>query len=87
MNTLYFLIGALGLFIALLFFSFIALIWGLRQLLIIRNQNDAMIPLLEQISVSVWNEAHIKTAKLPEDNGDTALTLEQGLRLDHQIQG
>ncbi len=72
MNTLYLLIGALALFIALLFFSFIAVIWGLRQLLTIRNQNDIMISLLQQISVSAWDETHIKTM-LQKDNGDTAL--------------
>lgn len=57
MNPLYFLIGAL-IFLALLFFSFIALLWGLRQLLIIRNQNDTVIYFLEQNSMNVWNEAY-----------------------------
>ena len=71
MNTLYFLIGASALLMALLFFSFIAVIWGLSQLIIIRNQNDLMISLLQQISLSVSNNNHIK-ARLQEDNGDTA---------------
>jgi hypothetical protein len=85
MITLYYLVGVLALLVALLFFSVIALIWGLRQLLIIRNQNDTMIPLLQQISVSIWNEARIR-ARLQKDNGDTSLTLERELALQRQIQ-
>jgi hypothetical protein len=76
MHTIYFLIGSLGLLIALLFFGIVALTWGLRQLLIIRNQNDTMISLLEKIFVSTWNEAQIP-ARLQEDYGDTALPLER----------
>lgn len=86
MNTIYFLIGALGLLITLLFFSLIALIWGLRQLLIIRNQNDTLISFLEEIFQGFWNEDHIQ-ARLREDNGDTGLTLEQNLSLSRQVQG
>jgi hypothetical protein len=85
MITLYYLVGALALLIALLFFSLIALICGLRQLLIIRNQNDTMISLLQQVSVSIWNEARIR-ARLQKNNGDTPLTLERELALQHQIQ-
>ena len=59
MNPLYFLIGALALLISLLFFGFIACIWTLKQLLIISDQNDAIISLLQQISVSIWNKPHI----------------------------
>jgi hypothetical protein len=60
MNIVYFLIGAVSLLIALLFFSLIALIWGLRQLLTISNQNDAIISFLQQISISIWHEPHIR---------------------------
>jgi hypothetical protein len=68
MNALYFLTGSLALLIALLFFGFIVLLWGLKQLLIIKNQNDTMISLMEQISMNIWNEAHIQ-AGLQEDMG------------------
>lgn len=70
MNPIYFLIGAIFLLVALLFFGFILLIWGLKQLLTIRNQNDTMIYFLEHISMDTWNEAHIQ-AGLQEDIGDT----------------
>ena len=86
MDTLYFLIGALAVFIALVFFGFILLVWGLRQLFIIRNQNDAIISFLQQISVSIWNEPHSQ-ARLGEDDGDAALTPERVLKLHRQIQG
>lgn len=66
MNALYFLIGAMALLIALLFFGFIVLLWGLKQLLTIKNQNVTMISLLEQISLNIWNEAYIQ-AKQQED--------------------
>jgi hypothetical protein len=86
MNTIYFLIVTLSSLIALLFFSLLALIWGLRQLLIIRNQNDTMISVLEQMHLSIWHEAQIPT-RLQEDNGDTTLTLERDFKLNRQIQG
>ena len=60
MYPLYFLIGAL-VFLALLFFSFIALLWGLKQLITIQNQNDIIISFLEQTSMTFWNEGHIQT--------------------------
>jgi hypothetical protein len=75
MNIVYFLIGAVSLLISLLFFSLIALIWGLRQLLTISNQNDAIISFLQQISISIWHEPHIQ-ARLQEANGYPALNLE-----------
>ncbi|MFZ2089563.1 MAG: hypothetical protein WAU47_13400 [Desulfobaccales bacterium] len=86
MDTLYFLIGALAVFIALVFFGFILLVWGLRQLFIIRNQNDAIISFLQQISVSIWNEPHSQ-ARLGEGNRDTAVSLERGLKMNRQVQG
>jgi hypothetical protein len=84
MNALYVLIGALTLLIVLLFCSFIALLWGLRQLLTIRNQNDTMISLLQQVAASIWNRAHLQT-RLEEDNGDPALTLERKFELHRQV--
>jgi hypothetical protein len=84
MNALYILIGALTLLIVLLFFSFIALLWGLRQLLTIRNQNDTMIALLQQVAVSIWDRAHLQ-AKLQEDNGDPAPTLERQFELHRWV--
>jgi hypothetical protein len=86
MHTIYFLIGALASLMALLFLSLIALIWGLRQLLLIRNQNDTMISLMEQIFESLWSEDHIQD-RLQEDNEGTALTFERDLKLNRQIQG
>ena len=86
MHTLYFLTGALALLMALLFFSLLTLIWGLRQLLIIRDQNDTMISLMEQIFVSPWNADHLQDRR-KEDNGGTALPLERDLKLDRRIQG
>jgi hypothetical protein len=68
MDPLYFLIGAL-VFFALLFFSFIVFLWGLKQLLTIKNQNDIIISFLQQASVTLWNEGHIQ-ARLQEDIGD-----------------
>ena len=68
MTTLYFLIGAMALITILLFLGFILLLWGLRQLLIIKNQNDALVSLLDQISINIWNEAYMK-AGLQEDMG------------------
>ena len=70
MNPLYVLIGAIFLLVALLFFSFVLLIWGLKQLLTIRNQNDTLLYLLEHISMDTWNEAHLQ-AGLQEDIGVT----------------
>jgi hypothetical protein len=86
MHALYILIGALALLIVLLFFSLIALLWGLRQLLTIRNQNDAMLSFLQQISGSIWNEPHSQV-RLGEDDGDAALTPERRLVLHRQSQG
>ena len=68
MDPLYFLIGALFVLV-LLFFSFISLLWGLKQLLTIQNQNDAIISFLEQTSMTFWDEGHIQTG-LQEDIGD-----------------
>ena len=68
MDPLYLLIGAL-VFLALLFFSFIALLWGLKQLLTIKNQNDIIISFLEQPSMTFWDEGH-NQAMLREDIGD-----------------
>jgi hypothetical protein len=68
MDPLYFLIGAL-IFLALLSFSFIAFLWGLKQLLTIRNQNDIIISFLEQVSMTLWKEGHLQ-AGLQEDIGD-----------------
>ncbi|MFZ2089905.1 MAG: hypothetical protein WAU47_15160 [Desulfobaccales bacterium] len=59
MNGLNILLGALALLMALLFFGFVALLWGLKQLLTIRQQNDTLIFLLEQIPVDIWNSGHI----------------------------
>jgi hypothetical protein len=84
MNAVYILIGAVSLLIVVLFCSFIALLWGLRELLTIRNQNDTMISLLQQVAVSIWNRAHIQTG-LEEDNGDPALTLERKFELHRQV--
>ena len=86
MHALYILVGTAALLIVLLFFSLIALLWGLRQLLIIRNQNDTMISMLQQISGSTWNEAPIQ-ARLREDNGEAATTRERVLKLHRQIRG
>jgi hypothetical protein len=86
MHALYILVGAVALLIILLFFSLIALLWGLRQLLIIRNQNDTMISLLQHIPVNIWNEAPIQ-GRLQEDNGEAAPTPERVLKLHRQIQG
>jgi hypothetical protein len=83
MNALYFLIGTLALLIALLFFGFIVLLWGLRQLLIIGQQNDTVINLLEQISGNIWNEAHVQTG-LEEDLGDAAPAPRRELKLRRQ---
>ena len=79
MNALYFLFGAIILLIALLFFGFIVLLWGLKQLLTIRNQNDDLIYLLEQISMSIWNESYVQTG-LQEDMGESAPHPEAGVR-------
>lgn len=68
MDPLYFMIGAL-VFLGLLVFSFIALLWGLKQLLTIQNQNDIIISFLQQASMTLWNEGHIK-AGLHEDIED-----------------
>ena len=68
MDPSYFVIGALVL-LALLFFSFIALLWGLKQLLTIQNQNDIIISFLEQVSMTLWNDGHFQ-AELQEDIGD-----------------
>ena len=68
MDPSYFVIGALVL-LALLFFSFIALLWGLKQLLTIQNQNDIIISFLEQVSMTLWNDGHLQ-AGLREDIGD-----------------
>ncbi len=86
MDTLFFLMGALAVFIALVFSGFILLVWGLRQLFIIRNQNDAIISFLQQSSVSIWNEPHSQ-ARLGEDDGDATLTPERRLVLHRQSQG
>lgn len=72
MSALYFLIGSMALLSVLLFCGFIVLIWGLRQLLAIRNQNDTMIYLLEQISMNSWNEAYIQTGLQEEMEGSRA---------------
>ena len=72
MNALSFLIGGLVLFIALLVFGFIVLIWGLKQLLTVRNQNDTMIYLLETISLNIWNEAYIQAGFQEEMEGSHA---------------
>jgi len=68
MDPLYFLTGAL-VFLALLFFSFVAFLWGLKQLLTIRNQNDIIISFLEQASMTLWSERPIQ-ARLQESIGD-----------------
>jgi uncharacterized membrane protein len=72
MNALSFLIGGLVLFIALLVFGFIVLIWGLKQLLTVRNQNDTMIYLLETISLNIWNEAYTQAGLQEEMEGSHA---------------
>ena len=72
MNPLYVLIGAIFLLVALLFFSFVLLIWGLKQLLTVRNQNDTMIYLLETISLNIWNEAYTQAGLQEEMEGSHA---------------
>jgi len=68
MDPSYLVFGAL-VFLALLFFSFIALLWGLKQLLTIENQNDIIISFLEQVSMTLWKEGHFQ-AGLQDDIGD-----------------
>lgn len=85
MNAPYFLIGSLALLIVLLFFGFIVLLWGLKQLLSIRNQNDTMIYLLEQISMDSWNEAYIQAGLQEEMEGSHAQP-GVGVRAASQIQ-
>jgi hypothetical protein len=80
MNGPYILMGVLALFIFLLFFGFIAFLWGLKQLFTIRQQNDTLISLLEQISVDIWNKGHIH-AGLEEDLGSAVPILEHELEL------
>ena len=82
MNTVYFLIGALALLISLIFFGFIGLLWGLKQLLTIVEQNDTIIALLEQISGDIWNEARIRTGPR-EDMGDAEPAPGRELKLHH----
>ena len=79
MNALYFVIGAMALLIALLFLGFIVLLWGLKQLLTIRNQNDTLIYLLETISMNSWNEAYIQ-AGLQEEMGRSRALSEAKVR-------
>ena len=83
MHALYFLTGFLALLIALLFFGFIVLLWGLKQLLTIKNQNDEVIYLLEQISMNIWNGV----AGLQEDMEKAARYLEREVELPRRIQG
>jgi hypothetical protein len=69
MNPIYFIIGVLAVLIAFLFFGFIAVIWALRQLVIIGDQNDAIISFLQQITVNNWDKPYIR-ARLQEDKGN-----------------
>ena len=69
MNPINFLIGAVAFVIFLLFFGFIAIIWALKQLVTIEEQNDTIISLLQQASVNIWNKPY-SGAGLQEDMGN-----------------
>jgi hypothetical protein len=84
MNTLSFLVGGLALLITLLFFSFIGLLWVLKQLLTIAQQNDTILILLNQISMNIWQAARMQSE--PEEIGDTTPTAKRELTLHRQTE-
>ena len=84
MNTLSFLVGGLALLITLLFFSFIGLLWVLKQLLTIGQQNDTILILLNQISMNIWQAARMQSD--PEEIGDTTPTAARELTLHRQTE-
>lgn len=83
MHTLYFLVGALAVLTALLFVGVILLLWGLRQLLIIRQQNDAMIILLERLNTDLWRLAPVP-AGLEDNRGAAPPVQERQVKVYHQ---
>jgi len=85
MNTLSFLVGGLALLITLLFFSFIGLLWVLKQLLTIGQQNDTILILLNQISMNIWQAARMQI-ELEENTGDTPSTVKRELTLHRQTE-
>ena len=83
MHPLYFLVGTLALLIVLLFLGLIALLWGLRQLIIIGQQNDTMIILLEQVAQDIWHGSRFPVG-LEDDTGEAPPNLERKLKLHRQ---
>ncbi len=83
MHTVELLIGGLAVLTSLLFISFIGLLWGLKQLLNIGQQNDAMLILLNQISMKIWQAARLQTEPHEDAGGDTP-AVERRLTLHRQ---
>jgi len=83
MHSLYLLVGALAVLVALLFLGLIVLLWGLRQLLIIGQQNDTMIILLEQVAQDIWRGSRFSNG-LADDTAEALPNPERKLKLHRQ---
>ena len=83
MNALIILVSGLGLLVFLMLASFIAILWGLKQLYTIGAQNETIISFLYQISMTQGNESHAQTG-LAEDMMEAPPVMERKLRLHRQ---
>ncbi len=83
MHSLYLLVGTLAFLAALLFLGLIVLLWGLRQLLIIGQQNDTMIILMEQVAQDIWHGTRFSDG-LADDTGEALPNQERKLKLHRQ---
>jgi hypothetical protein len=83
MHSLHFLVGTLAVLIGLLFLGLIVLLWGLRQLLIIGQQNDTMITLLEQLTTDLWRLAPAPPG-LEDNRGAAPSVQERQVKVFHQ---